>query len=289
MLKPAGRRAATMRWRRSTSLGLGLTIAIVAGCGGGDAGPLAPASSGSAELAATGESAPPPTTVGVAPAPAPSPSPAPAPVTTPVVGAGTWTILGSSSAQGVGAQTLSWAQALQRTYAYRAVSIVNLAVGGTTTYEALPSDSPTVAGRPGPATTFNIDAALATSPKLVLVSYPTNDTAEGYTVDETVRNLLTIRSTALSRGVPVVIVSTQPRDLNATQLARLVEIDGQVSQAVGPCFVAVSAALAGPDGRIAPQYDAGDGIHVNDSGHALIHDRIAALIDGGGCVTTVAP
>jgi acyl-CoA thioesterase-1 len=207
----------------------------------------------------------------------------------PVVGTGTWTILGSSSALGVGAQTLSWAQALQRTYAYRSVSIVNLAVGGMTTYEALPSDSPTVPGRPAPSLTNNIDAALARSSKLVLVSYPTNDTAYGYTVDETVRNLLTIRSTAMARGVAVIILSTQPRNLNATQLARLAEIDGLVSQNVAPCFVAVREALAGPDGRIAPQYDAGDGIHVNDAGHALIHDRVARLIDGGRCVTTATP
>jgi acyl-CoA thioesterase-1 len=207
----------------------------------------------------------------------------------PLVGNGTWTIIGSSTALGVGAQTLSWAQALQRTYAYRSVSIRNLAIAGMTTYEALPTGSPTVASRPVPSLTANVDAALATSPKLLLVSYPTNDTANGYAADETVGNLLTIRSAALSRGVPVIVLSTQPRNLDTTQLARLAEIDGLVSQNVGPCFVAVREALAGPDGRLAPQYDSGDGIHPNDAGHALIHDRVAALVDGGRCVTTVAP
>jgi lysophospholipase L1-like esterase len=207
----------------------------------------------------------------------------------PLVSDGTWTIIGSSTALGVGAQTLSWAQALQRSYAYRSVSFVNLAVGGMTTYEALPTGSPAVPGRPAPAPTANVNAALATSPKLLLVSYPTNDTANGYSADETVRNLLAIRSAALTRGVPVIILSTQPRDLNDTQLARLAEIDGRVSQSVAPCFVAVREALAGQDGRLAPQYDSGDGIHPNDAGHAVIHDRIARLIDGGRCVTTVAP
>jgi len=207
----------------------------------------------------------------------------------PVVGDGTWAILGSSSAKGVGAQTLSWVQALERTYAYRSVKFENLAEGGMTTYEALPTGTPTVAGRLPPSPWANVDKALSYSPKLLLVSYPTNDTAFGYTVDETVDNLLTIRSAARARGVAVIIVSTQPRNLNATQLARLVEIDGLVSQRIGPCFVAVREALAGPNSWIAPRYDAGDGIHVNDAGHAVIHDRIAAVINGGKCVTTTPP
>ena len=162
---------------------------------------------------------------------------------------------------------------------------MNLAQGGMTTYEALPTNSPAVPSRPAPSASANVDAALSNTPTLLLVSYPTNDTAFGYAVDETVRNLLTIRETARSRGVAVIILSTQPRNLNATQLAQLVEIDGLMSQQVGPCFVAVREALAGPDGKLAPQYDA-DGVHPNDAGHAVIHDRIVDVIEGGRCVNS---
>jgi len=57
-------------------------------------------------------------------------------------------------------------------------------------------------------------------------------------------------------GVDPYRFSTQPSNLNATQLAK--------------------------------QYDA-DGIHPNDAGHAVIHDRIVGVINGGQCVSTAPP
>jgi acyl-CoA thioesterase-1 len=196
----------------------------------------------------------------------------------------TWAVIGSSTAAGAGATTKSWVAALGDTYAGAGVSIVNLAEGGTTTYHGLPSSSPLVPNRPAPSLRRNVDAALGYSPTVLLVSYPTNDTAYGYAVSETVGNLSTIRDYARARGVGVIVLSTQPRALSSTQLAQLVQIDEGVSGAASPCFVAVREALAGPDGRLAPAYDSGDGIHPNDAGHALIHSRVVALIDSGACV-----
>jgi lysophospholipase L1-like esterase len=196
--------------------------------------------------------------------------------------------MGSSTAQGVGASTpsVSWAGRLQTDMQVRSVSITNIALGGTTTYMGLPTGSAPVAGRPAPVTTINVTAALAFSPKLVIVSYPTNDTEQGYSVSETVNNLLTIRATALARGVSVVVQGTQPRDLADAQRALLPQIDTQLAQAIGACFVEVRSALAAADGRIAAAYSAGDGVHVNDAGHALIEGRIKALLDAGTCVRT---
>ena len=115
-------------------------------------------------------------------------------------------------------------------------------------------------------------------------SYPSNDTALGYAVDETVRNLLAIRAEALARGATVVLLSTQPRALTPAHLAKMPQIDARLQAAAGDCFVELREALAGPDGRLAPAYDSGDGVHPNDAGHALIFQRVKALIDGGRCV-----
>jgi lysophospholipase L1-like esterase len=167
--------------------------------------------------------------------------------------------------------------------------MVNLAVGGHTTYSGLATQSQPVPGRPAPDPAGNVDAAIARDAKLVLVSFPTNDTAAGYGVDETVRNLLAIRDAARAQGVAVMILSTQPRALTASQLAMLPQIDARVSAAVGPCFVAVREVLAGPDAKLDPRYDSGDGVHPNDAGHALIEAQVRAVVDGGHCVSAFAP
>jgi lysophospholipase L1-like esterase len=53
---------------------------------------------------------------------------------------------------------------------------------------------------------------------------------------------------------------------------------------VAPCFVALREALAGADGKLAPQYDSGDGVHPNDAGHALIYNKVKGVLDAGECV-----
>ncbi len=203
----------------------------------------------------------------------------------PSVAPGTWVVIGSSTAAGAGATPGGgWASRVQATYSERLVDVVNLAVGGSTTYAGLSTESEPMEGRPPPDPAGNVDAAVSRGARLLLVDYPTNDTVLGYSVDETVGNLLAIRDTARSRDVAVVVLSTQPRALPVTQVAMLAQIDARLSSAVGPCFVAVREALAGPDGTLDARYDAGDGVHLNDSGHALVHARVRAVVDSGRCV-----
>jgi lysophospholipase L1-like esterase len=198
---------------------------------------------------------------------------------------GTWVVMGSSTAAGTGASAgQSWAMKLQASYADRGVSLVNIAKGGTTTYAGLSASTAPVSGRPSPDSQADIDAALARAPRLLLVSYPSNDTALGYSVDETVDNVLAIRAAALARGVAVILLSTQPRAMASERLALLPQIDARLSQAVGECFVAVRQLLAGPSGLLDAGYDSGDGVHPNDAGHALIHLAVRDLIAGGKCV-----
>jgi acyl-CoA thioesterase I len=181
---------------------------------------------------------------------------------------------------------MSWVDRVKSSYAPRGVGLINIAQGATTTYSGLPVSSAPVAGRPGPHPNGNVDAAMAFSPRLVLVSYPTNDTAFGYSVDETVRNLLAIRAHAQERGAAVVVLSTQPSSMPASRRALLPQIDERVKAEVGPCFVPVREALAAPDGSLARAYDSGDGVHPNEAGHVVIHTRVASVIDSGACVRT---
>lgn len=248
----------TMAMKRAAVLAL---AAMLAACGGG----------GGAEppAAAPVVSAPPPAAPPVA-----------------QVGAGTWVVMGSSTAAGSGAPAgKGWVALVGAAYGGRGAQVANIARGGTVTYEGLSASATRVAGRPAPDPAVNIDQALARRPVLLIVSYPTNDTALGYSVDETVDNLLAIRSQAQAAGVPVIVASTQPRNLNDAQLAQMRTIDSRLASSVGACFVDVRQLLAGPDGRLAPGYDSGDGVHPNEAGHRLIAEQMDKTIGARNCVS----
>ena len=198
---------------------------------------------------------------------------------------GTWVVLGSSTAAGNGAPAgQGWVSLIEAAYHPSGVSVRNLAVAGTVTYHALPGATWPSLSRPSPKAQANVDAALALAPRLLLLAYPSNDTARGYSVEETVSNLLTIRQASLAQGVPVLVLSTQPRNLSAEQRASLSQVDQQLRAAVGGCFVAVRERLATPDNLLQSAYDSGDGVHPNAAGHRLIADQVRAVIDGGQCV-----
>lgn len=204
------------------------------------------------------------------------------------LGTGTWVVMGSSSAAGAGApRGKSWVALMAAAFAPQGVEVVNLARPGAVTYLGVSSNRPRVARRPLPDRKSNIDAALAHSPALLIVSYPTNDTTLHYSVEETVNNLMSMRAQAQAAGVPVIVLSTQPRKLDLEQLAQLREIDRRVAASVGPCFVDVYQLLAGDDGTLAQQYDWGDGIHPGKAGHFLIAGRVVGLIRSGECIRLV--
>jgi acyl-CoA thioesterase-1 len=198
---------------------------------------------------------------------------------------GNWVIMGSSTAAGAGAAAgKGWVALLQARRAESGDVLINLARGGASTYESLPTISVPSLNRPFADPAINIDQALARKPVLLIVAFPNNDTAAGYSVDETVNNLLAIRTSALAASIPVIVVSTQPRALPISQLSRLRELDERVMKEVGGCFVPVRAKLAGSDDKLAPAYDSGDGVHPNDLGHLLIANALDSVLLSNACV-----
>ena len=198
----------------------------------------------------------------------------------------TWVVMGSSSAAGVGASPgHGWADQLAAALPGRRVATVNIARGGALTYQALPTASTPPVGRPAPDPTINTDRALAQLPRVVLLSYPSNDVVAGYGAVETAGNQVAMRDTLRAGGATVMALGTQPRDaLGAAQRAVQADVDTRLQAAFGPCFVPLQAALADAAGRIAPAYSAGDGIHLNDSGHARVLQQVRAALDSGRCV-----
>jgi lysophospholipase L1-like esterase len=215
------------------------------------------------------------------------PAPAFSPLLRLRVNPGLWAVMGSSTAAGVGATPgNAWADRIGQAYATKNVSIVNLGLGGSVTYNGLSVNVPPTADRPPPDGAHNVDAALSHSIRLLLIGYPSNDTAYGYSADETVRNHQWIAYTAAQSSVPSIVISSQPqRQVPSAWAAQtFADIDRRLADFFGPCFVEVRTALSLADNTLNPIYDSGDGQHLNDAGHNVIYTRVKAIIDSGNCV-----
>jgi acyl-CoA thioesterase I len=218
------------------------------------------------------------------------PDPAP-PVAAPVlvVNPGVWVVLGSSTAAGVGAVPgESWSARLRIAYEPATVEIVNLARSGMLTAQARPLDAPAAVPQPAPLEGRNVDAALARSPRLLVLAYPSNDAGAGVPPRDSLTNLQAVQQRALQGGVATMVLSSQPVDaLDPPARERQIELDRLARAAFGPCFVELREALAGPNGGIAPAYASGDGVHLNGEGHRVIAERVRAQLTAGQCVRVV--
>jgi lysophospholipase L1-like esterase len=215
------------------------------------------------------------------------PAPSFSPLLRARVNPGTWGVIGSSTAAGVGATPgNSWTALIGSAYAGKGVGILNLGVGGSVTYDGLGAEVPPTDGRPPPDAAHNVDAALAQGARFILLGYPSNDVAFGYTADETVRNHQWIAWTALQHGMPTMVLGSQPQRWIPTGWAAqtFIDDDARLADFFGPCFVELRSALAMPDNSLNPAYDSGDGQHLNDAGHYVIYTRVKAAIDSGNCV-----
>jgi acyl-CoA thioesterase-1 len=197
-----------------------------------------------------------------------------------------WVVLGSSTAAGVGAAPgQGWAALLGAHWAAEGVAIDNASRAGAVTFQALPVATPRPDGRPPTVPAMDVDTLLAAAPRVVILAFPSNDAMAGYGADETVANLLLLRSRAQARGAAVLVLSSQPRnDAGPAQRETQRATDEALAAGVGPCFVDVRSGLADADGRIAAAYSAGDGVHLNDAGHRWMFERVSAVLAAGACV-----
>ncbi|MCA9733225.1 MAG: T9SS type A sorting domain-containing protein [Deferribacteres bacterium] len=189
-------------------------------------------------------------------------------------------VLGSSTAEGTG--PVDWNNAWVNLYrdALKTQNIYhqvhNLAKGGYTTYQLLPTGTAVPGGRPTPDTQRNITKALALSPDAIIINLPSNDAAYGYSLQEQLANYTKIVDQAQSAGVPLWITTTQPRNLDAAGRQALMDMRDSTFTRYGKYAVDFWTVLALPDGTIDPIFDSGDHIHLNDSAHKILFARVDA-------------
>lgn len=195
-------------------------------------------------------------------------------------------VIGSSTAAGTGATVAdsSWVGRF-RNYVQELDTnavVINLAVGGYTTYDVMPSSFVPPSGRPAPKTNNNITYALSFKPTAIIINMPSNDAARGFTIAEQVSNFKVFADEAAQDTVPLWVTTTQPRNLSDPNgRADLIEMRDSILMLFGSKGVNIFDELAEEDGGLKSSYDIGDGIHVNNAGHKYIYDQIvgAGVLD----------
>jgi lysophospholipase L1-like esterase len=203
-------------------------------------------------------------------------------------------VLGSSTAAGEGASSSSngWvsllASALSATVSTD-FDADNLAVGGYTTEQLVPDS-----GADG-----SIDDALEREPNLVIVALAgNNDLSAGISTSTYLSRLEAIRDAAVSAGVPVFFMSTAPKDVGSDDRETLRDWGLEMAERFSscwvperetpysPCFIDIFEPLANDSLGVASEYGAGDGIHLNDAGHAVIFEAAFEIVEPYVCSMT---
>ncbi len=189
-------------------------------------------------------------------------------------------VLGSSTAEGTGPQDPhnAWVNRYRDFLKSENVNhqVINLAKGGYTTYHILPTNQSTPSYRPKPDPQRNITYALSLMPDAIIINLPSNDASSNYSVAEQLQNYDSVLVAAWSQKVPVWITTTQPRNLSETGRKNLMEMRDSTFSRFGKYAIDFWSELAQSNGMIQPQYDCGDGIHLNDAAHAILCQRVIA-------------
>jgi acyl-CoA thioesterase-1 len=189
-------------------------------------------------------------------------------------------VLGSSTAAGFGASKADscWAGRLNGKLMAdkKAFKVVNLGVGGYTTYHLLPTSTAPKRWRPAVDTNKNVTAALKLKPALIIINLPSNDIGANFRDEEIMLNYRAMVRIIASNNVPYIITGTQPRNFITTeQRKRLKTLNDKLINAFPGHIADYLRKLSTPSYNIYKPYSAGDGIHLNNRGHNIIYQTIS--------------
>ena len=200
-------------------------------------------------------------------------------------------VLGSSTAVGTGATpiTNSWVN-LYSTAIFQKntkLNVINLSTPGYTTYHILPTGTVIPGGVPAIDVAKNITKALSFSPVAIIINMPSNDTYNGYTAATQLENYNILNTEANTYSVGLWIATPQPRDeFVGTKLQTQKDVRDAVTSTYGNNAIDFWTDITGTDDKILPSLSFGDGIHLNNSGHDILFNKVLSKnIDITTCIT----
>jgi len=190
-------------------------------------------------------------------------------------------VLGSSTAFGVGPSDFAntWVERYRTalSVAMPDVEVLNLAFPGFTTYSIQPDDYVAPADRPTALRSANASRAVREGATVIIVNLPSNDQAMDFAREEQEANYDRVVDVASDAGIPVWITTTQPRNFeDPERIAAIQEMRDAITTRYAPRVIDFWSGVADPDGRIPPELDSGDGVHLNDDAHAILADSVLA-------------
>lgn len=189
-------------------------------------------------------------------------------------------VLGSSTAFGTGATPIenSWVN-LYDTAIFQKntkLNIINLSAQGYTTYQILPTGT-VLPGGIGVTIDEdrNITKAFSYNPVAIIINMPSNDTAEGYSINTQLDNYAALNTAASNNSTPLWITTTQPRNFSsASNIQIQIDVKDEIITIYGEKSINFWEGIADVDGKILSNLDAGDGIHLNNDGHAILFNKV---------------
>jgi lysophospholipase L1-like esterase len=200
-------------------------------------------------------------------------------------------VLGSSTAEGVGVinPDSAYVRIVQAYYQNLGLidTIYDLALSGFTTYYAMPSSYVHPPDRPEHSFGYNVTAAMALNPDVVLVNFPTNDIVDGETLTEYLSNLHVIYDSVIAGGKVCYVTTTQPLDYEPVDTLEILRAGrDSILAEFGAYSIDFYDPLVASDSlTINPLYYL-DGTHVNAAGHRVLAQ---AVINANILSTTPLP
>ena len=202
-------------------------------------------------------------------------------------------VIGSSTAEGLGASTIenSWVYKYNEALFQKntMLNVINLGLGGLTTYDLLPTESSTVLPSGVTIKTDrNITKALSYNPVAIILNLPSNDTSNGYSASTQLANFSEINAEATNSAIPIWITTTQPRYFsNPADVQTQRDVRDAILSTYTDKALDFWTDIAASDGTIIPNLNSGDGTHVNDEGHSILLNKVMDKnIDDLTCLTS---
>jgi len=193
-------------------------------------------------------------------------------------------VLGSSTAAGTGPTSpdSAWVNRFRKymTLKDTTLKVINLAIGGYTTYNVMPTGFIPPLGRENPSINNNVTTALTYKPSAILINLPSNDAVKNYSISEQIANYDTLVKIITAKNILLWLSTTQPRNLsNTNQMSALKAMRDSTFSRYGKYAVDFWTDIALPNGFINPKYNSGDGVHLNNEAHRILFERMRDAVD----------
>jgi hypothetical protein len=106
------------------------------------------------------------------------------------------------------------------------------------------------------------------------VNLPSNDAASNYSIFEQTDNFERIAAEAAKANVPMWVSTTQPRNMTEAKRQNLITMRDWIRGRFADHTLDFWTGIAREDGTVDSLLNSGDGVHLNDDGHALLFARV---------------